>query len=151
MYICEDCELRFDEPKQWDDGTGDFYGCPKCGGAYEELIECNHGTKGSHLVTKEDSYCGWCYECAKEAFTMELAERFLKKEKLEEEFYIEYVLDVDQVITSTNALLILCKNDYCNKLKVDGIEKVQAILKMKDFVFDCMWAWIDFLVEEKID
>lgn len=67
-YICNCCSKHFDEPEEFFDRHpyGDtyaeesFYGCPYCGGSYEEAVECEECGK---LVPESESYDGYCSEC----------------------------------------------------------------------------------------
>lgn len=47
-YICMDCGCKFDDPKHYIEKHGlehgpyeEFDGCPKCGGDYEDIMECD--------------------------------------------------------------------------------------------------------------
>lgn len=46
VYYCADCDLEFDEPKQWSEYRGEhfgtpayetMYGCPICGGGFDVI------------------------------------------------------------------------------------------------------------------
>jgi hypothetical protein len=48
MFICLDCGATFEEPKHFVEKHGldtppyeHFSGCPVCGGAYDEAVECD--------------------------------------------------------------------------------------------------------------
>jgi NAD-dependent SIR2 family protein deacetylase len=48
MFICLDCGATFEEPKHFVEKHGldtppyeHFNGCPVCGGAYDEAVECD--------------------------------------------------------------------------------------------------------------
>lgn len=49
-YVCLECYHVFDEPKNWKESRGEYFGvpsyesfsgCPKCGGAYTETHRCD--------------------------------------------------------------------------------------------------------------
>lgn len=79
MFICKDCGLIFEHPKNICENLTPGYtpaeptmnryytGCPRCEGVYESAIECAHCNK---FYEKEnlEFYKGeyWCHECVEE-------------------------------------------------------------------------------------
>lgn len=63
MYQCLDCDCKMDRPQTWTEGHGEcLSGCPRCGGAVEELEECLDCGE-LHLVSELiGGYCQDCYE-----------------------------------------------------------------------------------------
>lgn len=71
MYKCFDCGCVFEgnEADHWEDSHGlewgheDFYGCPECGGGFEEAKEC--AFCGEYILP-EENYGGLCIGCIEE-------------------------------------------------------------------------------------
>lgn len=71
MYICSDCELVFSEPKRYSEDctpyggpaepgfSRSYTGCPSCGGAYDEAMEC---ARCNEYISTEssDPFCLGC-------------------------------------------------------------------------------------------
>lgn len=73
MLICLDCGETFDEPKHFIERHGldtppyeEFNGCPKCGGAYDDAVECDKcgDIVSSESITKFEGndLCPDCWE-----------------------------------------------------------------------------------------
>lgn len=52
MFVCTECEQEFETPKKYVETHGlpcppyeEFYGCPFCGGIYEEAMEEEEDTE----------------------------------------------------------------------------------------------------------
>ncbi len=76
-FICTDCGHKFDEPEEYSEPSGlddcpmKYKGCPKCGGNYEELGECDYcgnevPRSSLYLVVSEKGHkihiCEDCYD-----------------------------------------------------------------------------------------
>lgn len=55
MYVCNDCGIKFDEPAQWQESRGEYwgtpayettYGCPICHG-YFDVVENDEEIEGT--------------------------------------------------------------------------------------------------------
>lgn len=90
MYICENCETRFEEPNRIREDWGDNYVCPKCeSDEISDAVECK-------LCGETMAFCGRnvldkvCDDCQKD-----LKARFWKL--LEEEFIAEEIKILDEM------------------------------------------------------
>lgn len=67
MYICNDCEEVFEEPKHIEEhhpygmgyATETFAVCPCCGGDFQEAEECSRC--GEYVAELQDGLCEICY------------------------------------------------------------------------------------------
>lgn len=71
MYICNECGLIFSTPKRYSEDctpyggpaepgfTNYYYGCPSCGGAYDDTMEC---ARCNEYISVEspDPFCSEC-------------------------------------------------------------------------------------------
>lgn len=89
MNKCQDCGLIFSEPRKNFDRHGfsyglgeEYYACPRCGGGYDELVECqlcgNDFVNNSDILDKP--YCPECREKLIEKFEKLMAENFDEEE-----------------------------------------------------------------------
>ena len=72
MYICFDCGELFEEPKHYVETHGLDYppyetwkGCPVCGGAYDDAMECSicgNYITGDYIEDDGVFVCDNCYE-----------------------------------------------------------------------------------------
>ena len=73
MYICLDCNKVFEEPRQFTEDHGldtppyeSYWGCPHCGGAYSDALECD--MCGQYIIGDYIEFdvglvvCDNCYE-----------------------------------------------------------------------------------------
>ena len=98
MYKCCDCGLVFDTPKHYsEDRTpggafegGSFIyhydGCPSCGGAYEEAIECQRCADTYVSIDSDYPFCDKCKTKLMKAFAFHLNDTYRFDES-------EYILD----------------------------------------------------------
>lgn len=73
MFVCTDCFAIFDEPKKFEEQHGldsppyeITYGCPYCGGNYQEAIYCDNCGEvitNSYVEIDDDNkrYCDCCF------------------------------------------------------------------------------------------
>lgn len=72
MYICLECNAKFEKPMYYRETHGldtppyeEFEACPCCGGAFAETYECDSCGKwidGEYVKVGNDRYCSNCYE-----------------------------------------------------------------------------------------
>lgn len=98
MYICFECDKVFEEPTEYKDAVGSWWGgetcyeahsvCPFCGGEYEEAVECS---ECGEYCFEEDTVGGVCRKCIEKSITLEDAMEFIKAGDVEEfyEFLVE--------------------------------------------------------------
>lgn len=65
-YICPNCLLTFDAPKQWTEPHGEpATGCPQCySGGYEEAAPCDECGEYITLTEyrRQKGLCEYCYK-----------------------------------------------------------------------------------------
>lgn len=99
MYICNHCGNVFDEPHISYTAGGD-YGeawavCPHCGSDdMSEAFQCF--VCGDYITDSKVE--GICDACLERSITPESFDRYLKAAGLEEEFYLSYCFDNEQLL-----------------------------------------------------
>ena len=73
MYLCLNCDNLFEDSRQYIDRHGldsppyeEYFGCPKCAGAYVETVrcdECDEWIIGEYIELKNGTvFCDQCYD-----------------------------------------------------------------------------------------
>lgn len=114
-------------------------GCDRCGWVFDEdaedFDEYNENTK---------TLDGWCYECAKEAFNVELGMEYLEKNLEDKEFYVDFYFN-SNCLDASNSLIGLCKQSFIDSYNDKSKKPWNPEEIMKEYIFNDMVGWIDFL------
>ena len=93
MYRCEDCGRLFTETHYYRDETGEWDGCPYCGGVPALLVECK--TCNNEVPEEEVSDEGLCQECQQEV--LKRFQHYMAGLQPEERAYLNHVFDGEAV------------------------------------------------------
>lgn len=155
MFKCFECGHLFEhgEQRKVVEAHGEEYlGCPCCGGAYEETVQCSRCE--GHFFDGE-LYNGLCAECIGELMTPDNMKQYLHDVALEEDFYIGHIYKSNFDYVSP-ALLDLARCAFnkesfnstiraagpCGNVPV-GYESPQIIM-MREFIVDDHYGLYDF-------
>ena len=93
-FICEECGLHFDEPKELDFGflslNGPASGCPHCGGAYDYAVLCN--LCGEEFL-EDQLFEGICQDCLNELLTPEVGLAYMARGDVIDDFMFYEIWD----------------------------------------------------------
>ena len=144
-FICTECRHIFDdgEEQRWTEPHGErISGCPVCGGAYVEAVQCK-GCRGEHL--EDDLVNGWCGECLKERITFDAFWTYLKDREYVADFMFGYLwsMEVPEKISDdmlmTLELIYKALAAYEQRFKLDNFMQLCEKFVMADY-----WARFDF-------
>lgn len=133
-YICCECGLHFDEPKELDFGfysyNGPAMGCPVCGGAYEIAVNCNYC--GEEYL-EEQLFDGLCQKCLDVLLTPRAGYAYLLKCGLLVDFFFCQVWNSDSPKVGSPALREHL-SDYYMELSKKNPEGIKYHLRC--YLFD---------------
>jgi len=92
MYICRECELVFNSPKQYSEDCTPYggpaepgfshthYGCPSCGSSYDETMRCARCDNEYVSVESKYPFCEGCLQDLITVFCEVMADNFREDE-----------------------------------------------------------------------
>jgi len=142
MNRCMYCECIFNKVEVIKTNLGDMSVCPACGSTdYEEAFKCS--ICGSYKFG-EDICKDICYKCARAEYTDRRGLEFIDNHK---EFYLEH-RGIYEVESEEEAGLIEDLRElYLSRIDMDN-DCNKQLKHLKEYIFEDMDSWIEFLGEE---
>ena len=154
MYRCLDCGKAFENPREYSECIGSFWGdpayqtfeeCPYCCGDIEELVQCE--ICGGY-VSEEDLTNGVCECCAREEIDFSSAFRYLTKTNRLRDFFLVWLWGIVKSVDAEKE----CKEIDRTLMAVFRHEEAEnpEIFKKKlqEYILEDIYDWTEFLEKE---
>jgi len=136
------CECIFNKVEVIKEDTGDINVCPACQSLdYEEAFKCS--ICGSYKFG-EDICKDICYKCARAEYTDRRGLKFIDNHK---EFYLAHrgICEVEK--EEKDSLIEDLRKLYLDRVDMDN-DCNKQLKHLKEYVFEDIDSWIEFLREE---